>query len=341
MVNPKRQRSAVPFGAHERAMRASPVSRARGARHIILVAAATATLIAWHVPVLGAAAKQRHFATEDEAVAALVNALKASDSKKLLDILGAGAKPLVNSGDPVAQRQARQQFVQAYEQSHSFETSGDRAVLEVGADKWPFPIPLVKDTAGWRFDTAAGQDEIINRRVGRNELSTIQSCLAYVDAQREYYERNPDDSSLRHYAQKIASTPGKRDGLFWSTTDDEPDSPLGPNFARALAEGYKFEAGKAVPYHGYYYRILTAQGPDAPGGAYDYVAHGKMIGGFALVAYPAVYDASGVMTFIVNQDGVVFQKDLGPKTTAIAKAMKTFNPDSTWTRVEHGGVGQP
>lgn len=304
-------------------------------------AVAMMMVMARHAPGLAAAAKQRHFATEEEAATALVAALRASDSKALLGILGAQAKPLVNSGDPVAQHQSRQRFVQAYEQAHSFESSGDNAAfLEVGTDKWPFPIPLVKDSAGWRFNTAAGQDEIINRRIGRNELSTIQSCLAYVDAQREYYQRNPDGSSLLHYAQHLASAPGKRDGLFWHTTDDEPESPLGPLFASARAEGYALEKGKPAPYHGYYYRTLTAQGPDAPGGAYSYVAHGKMIGGFALVAYPAAYDSSGVMTFIVNQEGVVYQKDLGQKTAAIAKAMKTFNPDSTWTKVENGGVGQ-
>ena len=210
-------------------------------------------------------------------------------------------------------------------------------VLQVGADDWPFPIPLVKSDGGWRFDTAAGKDEILDRRIGANELSAIQACLAYVDAQREYYQRNPDHASLLHYAQKLASTPGKRDGLYCDTKPGEEESPLGTHFARAWANGYA-APGKGAPYHGYYFRLLTAQGPDAAGGAYDYLAHGELIGGFALVGYPAKWDNSGVMTFPVNHDGVVFENDLGPDTAAAAKAIKTFNPDDTWKRVDSSAV---
>jgi hypothetical protein len=192
----------------------------------------------------------------------------------------------------------------------------------------------VPDGASWRFDTAAGKDEIINRRIGENELHTIQVCLAYVDAQREYYARAPDGNRLMEYAQKFASSPGKQDGLYWPTKAGDPPSPLGELVARARGEGYAKRSSAPVPYWGYYYRILTAQGKDAPGGAYSYIARGHMFGGFGLVAYPAQYGVSGVMTFTVNHDGVVYQKDLGPNTAAIAGAMKEFNPDSTWTKAE-------
>jgi hypothetical protein len=213
--------------------------------------------------------------------------------------------------------------------------SDTKVVLDVGKDSWPMPIPLVKNSAGWHFDTKAGQQEILNRRIGRNELSTIQVSLAIVDAEREYWQRNPESSSLPHYARRIGSTPGNRDGLYWQTTGDETPSPLGELVAEAQREGYsrRGSGGQRTPYHGYYYRILTAQGPSAPGGAYDYLVRGQLIGGFALVAYPATWGVSGVMTFIVNHEGVVYQKNLGPNTAAIASAMKTFNPDSTWTKV--------
>jgi hypothetical protein len=281
----------------------------------------------------GPALAQRAYPSADEAAQALVAALKANDAKATLEILGADAKPIIESGDPVADRQVREAFVAKYEQGHSLATSGDAsATLEIGTDKWPMPIPLVKGEGGWRFDTAAGQEEVITRRIGRNESDAIQASLAYVDAQREYYQRNPEGGPL-HYAQRIASSPGKRDGLYWETEEDQRPSPLGPAFARARAEGYELK-GRGDPFHGYYYRVLTAQGPDAPGGAYDYVVRGKMIGGCALVASPAEYGVSGVMTFLVNHDGVVFQKDLGPNTAAVAKGMKTFNPDASWKRVE-------
>jgi hypothetical protein len=191
----------------------------------------------------------------------------------------------------------------------------------------------VKERAGWRFDTAEGKEEILNRRIGRNELDVIQVCLAYVDAQREYYRRDPDGDSLLQYAQKFFSTKGKRDGLYWESTPGEEESPLGLLVAEARAEGYKEGGGNPVPYHGYYYKILTGQGKDAPGGAYDYIVRGKMMGGFGMVAYPAQYGSSGITTFIVNHDGVVYQKDLGPKTAEIARSMTRFNPDKTWKKL--------
>jgi hypothetical protein len=284
-----------------------------------------------------AAGAQRYFATAEEAVTDFVAAVKAHDTKALLAILGPEGEQLVDSGDPVADREAGERFVKGYEEKHTLETSDDGAkvTLDTGADDWPFPIPLVKDKDGWRFDTEAGEEEILNRRIGRNELSAIEACQAYVDAQREYYALSPQNDPVLQYAQKLASKAGKRDGLYWETTEEEKPSPLGPLIADARGEGYsKAGRGGGEPYHGYLYRILTAQGSHAPGGAYSYLAHGKMIGGFALVAYPAEWDNSGVMTFIVNQDGVVYQKDLGPKTDALARAMTTYDPDDTWTAVD-------
>jgi hypothetical protein len=277
--------------------------------------------------------QQQQFASPDEAVQMLVAALKADDKKAMLNILGSDAKPLIDSGDPVADRNSWARFVEAYEQAHKLVPGESGTVLQTGSDEWPFPIPLVERDGRWHFDTPAGEQEIINRRIGRNELNAIQVCLAYVDAQREYYLTNPQKSKLAQYAQHAASTPGKHDGLYWPTKEGETPSPLGPFIARARGEGYKkVGTGAGVPYHGYYYKVLKAQGPDAPGGAYDYMAHGVMLGGFALVAYPAEYNNSGVMTFIVNHDGVVSEKDLGPKSAEIARAMTLFNPDCTWKR---------
>ena len=283
-----------------------------------------------------AQSKQKAYATPEEAVKDLVGAVKARDSKLLLAILGPEGKPLASSGDKVADREGGERFVTAYEEANKLEKSGDsKVVLVTGKDNWPFPIPVVKDAAGWRFDTKAGLEEILNRRIGRNELSTMQAALAYVDAQREYYLRNPQKDKLLSYAQKFASTQGKRDGLYFPTKAGEPQSPLGPLFTAAKAEGYsKGEGGKPGAYHGYHYRILRAQGSDAPGGAYEYVAQGKMIGGHALVAWPATYGNSGVMTFLVNHDGVVYEKDLGPETSAAVQKITKFNPDKTWKKAE-------
>jgi hypothetical protein len=284
---------------------------------------------------------QQDFETPEEASQALLVAAKADDTRALLEVLGAAAEPVIDSADPVRDRHARERFVQAYETAHSFDTTvAGAATLQVGADKWPFPFPLVQRGARWSFDSSAGADEIINRRVGENELDAIQACLAFVDAEREYYWRNPQRESLLQYAQKLASTPGRKDGLYWATTVDELPSPLGEQFARARAEGYFDEgATRNKAYRGYIYRMLTAQGPNAIGGAYDYRVAGKMIGGFALLAVPAEYGNSGVMTFIVNHDGVVFSKDLGPETANVAGAIAAFDPDSTWKReaaIEHG-----
>jgi hypothetical protein len=283
---------------------------------------------------MGAAARQKSFPTPEEGVQALLEAAQKHDQTTLLAILGPEAKSLVSTGDPVSDRESSERFAKSYEEVHTLVPSGDtKVVLQIGKDEWPFPIPLIKGSAGWRFDTQAGKEELLNRRIGRNELDVIQVCLAYVDAQREYYTRTPLNGALLQYASKFISTKGKRDGLYWDTSADEPPSPLGPLVVRARREGYKRAAGKPTPYHGYYYKMLTRQGPDAPGGAYDYVVRGKMIGGFALVAYPAQYGSSGIMTFIVNHDGVVYEKDLGPNTAATAQSMTKFNPDKTWKQL--------
>jgi len=281
-------------------------------------------------------AQQKTFKSPEEAVKSMMDALKAHDTKELLTIFGPAGKDLISSGDEVADRTTRERFVKDFEETNKLLRETDRKVtLIVGKEEWPFPIPIVKVGENWRFDTKAGKEELLNRQIGRNELDTIQVCLAIVDAQREYALRNRG-SGLYEYAQRFVSTEGKKDGLYWKAKEGEEQSPLGPLAARAVMEGYsgKKSAGKPVPYHGYFYKILKAQGKNAPGGAYDYVVNGKMIGGFALVAYPAEYGASGVMTFIVNHDGVVYEKDLGKDTEKIASAMKKFDPDKTWKKAD-------
>jgi hypothetical protein len=280
-----------------------------------------------------AASKQKGFASPEEAVKAAIAAVKSNNDKEVLSIFGTEAKEVMFSGDPVSDKQRRERFLSAYDQKNSLAKEGDRMVLVVGENDWPFPVPLVKQGDQWIFDTKAGKEEILNRRIGQNELSTIQTMLAIVDAQREYAMKDRDNDVLLEYAQKFMSDAGKKNGLFWKTKEGEEPSPLGELAAEARAEGYT-RKDKPVPYHGYYYRILTTQGPNAPGGAYDYLVKGSMIGGFAVVAYPAEYGNSGVMTFTVNHDGVVYQKDLGRNTAATAKAMKKFDPDKSWKKIE-------
>jgi hypothetical protein len=276
---------------------------------------------------------QRAFASPGEAAKALVAAMRADDLRALYAILGPGSGKLIFTGDKVADNAMRDQFVAAYEKSMKLDTQGDaKATLLLGEKDYPFPYPLAKTAAGWQFDARSGAKEIVDRRIGANELWTIQVCLAYVDAQREYVLKDRDSNGLLEYAQRLVSTPGKHDGLYWQAKEGEPPSPLGPLGLQARSEGY----GKGVgAYHGYRYKILTGQGKDAPGGAYDYVVKGKMIGGFGLVAWPARWGASGVMTFVCNHDGVVYQKDLGPDTATTAATMTRFNPDSTWTKADN------
>jgi hypothetical protein len=282
-------------------------------------------------------AGQKRFKSPEEAVKALIDATKGNDTKALMAIFGPTGKELISSGDEVADQHGRDRFVKAYETANRLVSENEKKIiLHVGNKDWPFPIPLVKEGENWFFDTKAGKQEVLNRRIGRNELGAIQVCLAYVDAQREYALKSRDRGGLLEYAQKFVSEKDKRDGLYWNAKEGEEQSPLGSLVAKAAREGYtgKKSGEKHSPYHGYFYKILKAQGENAAGGGYDYVVKGKMIGGFALVAYPAEYANSGVMTFVVNHEGVVYQKDLGKGTEKIADAMKKYDPDKTWKKVE-------
>jgi hypothetical protein len=275
---------------------------------------------------------QERFKTPQEAADALVAAARAGDRRTIARVLGPGSADIVSSGDPVQDANTRQEFLAAYDAGHRVVTeSGKPAILVVGQTDWPFPIPIVEKDGEWRFDTVAGREEILARRIGRNELATIQTMLAYFDAQNEYAEVTKDRNGMPVYAQRVFSSPGKKDGLYWPTAEGQPDSPLGEAVAEATRRGYRVGGGQ-IPYHGYYFRILTRQGPTAPGGALDYVVRGSMVGGFAMVAWPAQYGNSGVMTFLINHKGEVFEKDLGPGTTRIAGGMTSFNPDHAWKK---------
>jgi Protein of unknown function (DUF2950) len=303
---------------------------------VFVFAIVIAALLAF--PVSGSSAdasriKQKTFASPGEAATAFINAMKAHNRKELSAIFGPGLSEL-SSGDEVSDRADREWFIKAYEEKNSLEKKGDEmAILEVGNDNWPLPIPIVKKGSAWYFDTKAGKEEMLNRRVGRNELRVIGTMQAYVAAQREYAGKDRMGDGVYAFAQKFFSTPGKKDGLYWKAKEGEEESPMGPFAAKAAREGYA-KKDRPSPFHGYYFRILTAQGQDAPGGAYDYVVNGNMILGFGLIAYPAKYGASGVMTFMVNQEGVVYQKDLGRKTEKAAKAIIKYDPDTTWKKVE-------
>jgi hypothetical protein len=277
--------------------------------------------------------KQQEFKSPADAVQALVKALKTGGDKELIPVLGPEAKELIYSGDEVADRENKQNFLKAYDEQNRIEPDGDKFLLFIGKNDWPLPIPLVKKGDQWVFDAVSGKEEILNRRIGKNELDTIQVLLAIVDAQREYAMADRDGDSLFEYARKLISEPGKKNGLYWATQDGEEPSPIGELLANARAEGYasKESLYDPWPYHGYFYRILTAQGNNAPGGAYDYIVDGRMIGGFAVLAFPAEHNNSGIMTFIVNHDGVIYQKDLGENTLELAKDMALYDPDDTWT----------
>jgi hypothetical protein len=280
--------------------------------------------------------QQKTFPSAEDAVKAAVTAARNNDDKELIAIFGAQSKDLLFSGDQVADKQRRAQFIKAYDEKNRLVTEGQNMIVVVGNNDWPFPIPLAKSGSGWVFDTAKGKEEILNRRIGQNELDAIQVLLAYVDAQREYAMKDRDGDGLLEYAEKFRSDSGKKNGLYWEAKTGDEVSPMGPFAARAVKEGYgkNKPSDQPSPYHGYYYRILAAQGKAAPGGAYSYLVKGNMIGGFALVAYPAEYGNSGVMTMIVNHDGKVFEKNLGKNTATVASAMKEYNPDSTWTEVK-------
>ena len=277
-------------------------------------------------------ANEKTFASPGDAVAALYDAVKAGNAQALAGILGSNCDAVLHTGDAVADKNMMANFVRRYDQMHRVVVEPDQtATLYIGAENWPTPIPLVKNSGGtWYFDTEAGKKEILYRRVGTNENDAIEVLDALVEAQKEYASE-ARDGDARHYALKFLSAEGKRDGLYWKTTDNEAPSPIGPLVADAASQGYSGKQGQQTPFHGYYYRILTKQGPAAKGGAKDYLSNGQLTRGFAFVAYPAEYRNSGVMTFIVNQDGVVYEKDLGPDTQQLASTMTEYNPDKTWT----------
>jgi hypothetical protein len=277
--------------------------------------------------------QQKTFNSPEAATQTMVDALRKDDRPQLLAIFGKDAKGiLTGSGDPVEDKNSVQGFLKSYDQMHRFSYGPDgKLFLIVGAENWPTPIPLDKNSSGWYFDTAYGKQELVFWRIGRNERSTIRTLNAIVAGQHEYYHQNPAKDGNKEYARKILSDEGTHDGLYWNTAPGEPDSPIGPLVAQASLEGYRnIPQGQKMPVRGYYFKILTKQGADAPGGAKDYLVDGKMTGGFAVLAYPAKYRSTGVMTFLVNADGNVMQKDLGPKTEELAKAIDAYNPDKSW-----------
>jgi hypothetical protein len=272
---------------------------------------------------------QKTFSSPLEAVSSLVDAARSGDPEQLIPLLGSQAKDIIASGDLGVAKQVLENFVKAYSEKHSLSVEAQGfEFLQVGSGNWPFPFPIVRDGKVWYFDIDRGNEEIINRRVGRNELQAIAVCEGYVQSQVEYASKGHDGNSNGIYAQQFLSNPDKHDGLYWAASKGEPRSPMGPLVASATPEGNS--AGSPAPYYGYLYKILTAQGPEAPGGAKSYVVDGKLTGGFALIAYPAQYGSSGVMTFIVNQDGAVYQKDLGEQTGDVASQIASYNPDDSW-----------
>ena len=275
------------------------------------------------------------FATPEDASRALIGAAQSGNRTELLAIFGADAKELISSGDPVQDKNIVNAFVARYEMMHRWRKGHDgEQILIVGADNFAFPIPLKKNDHGqWFFDTPAGKDEVLNRRVGRDELATINVCRAVANAEAEYFSQAHDGTPTRQYAQKFISDPGKQNGLYWEESKGQPRSPLGPLVALATSEGYAARPDAHAPFHGYYFHMLKGQSNTAKGGAKDYVVDGKMVRGFAFVAYPAEYGNSGIMTFMIDQDGVLLQKDLGKTTAETASAMSTFSPDASWTLV--------
>jgi hypothetical protein len=294
---------------------------------------ALGALIGCSVAVFAQTVQQKSFVSPEEAVVEMVEATQATDFNALTAIFGANGKTLLVSGDPIMDQQSRETFLAAYaEQADLMTVDDSRRILYIGYEAWPFPIPLVKEQQSWRFDTAAGLEEILFRRIGRNELSTIRVCRVYVDAQHEYAASSHDRIPAGAYAKRIASTPGRQDGLYWQSEDPEQLSPLGELAADAAAEGYNNDGKPA--FHGYIFRILTAENNSSAGSERSYIVKGQMRSGFALIAHPAEYGSSGVMSFIVNKDGVVYEKDLGPKTATVAAGIQQFTVDSSWKRVE-------
>ena len=274
---------------------------------------------------------QQTFATSKEAVDALIKAAGDYDVQALLRILGPVSEDFISSADPVRDKKIGMEFAELARKRHSLKAEAsnpNREILNVGDDDWPLPVPLVKKNGRWSFDSAAGRREILYRRIGSNELDAIQICRGFVSAQEEYASEIHDDSGINQYAQRIMSTPGKHDGLYWKNPDGSSGGPISEAVARALSEGYS--ADKRSAFHGYYFKVLKGQGPAAPLGKIDYVIQGVMIGGFALLAFPAEYRVTGVKTFMISQQGIVYQKDLGPKTVEIAQGIEVYNPDKSW-----------
>jgi hypothetical protein len=272
----------------------------------------------------------------EQNVDAFVSSLRSNDLNGLKAVFGKGSERLFRSDDSVGDKNLRAEFLQLYDAKHELTTRDDGSkVLVVGNDNWPLPIPLVKNGNGWTFDSPAGLDEIVNRRIGRNELLTIQTILAVGDAERDYYRVDHNGDNIHEYAQKFRSTPGQQDGLYWQVNPGQPQSPLGEAVAAAAAEGYP---ASSTSLHGYHFKMLTSQGPDAPGGAYDYMVRKSQIGGFAVLAYPVTYGESGIMTFIVSHDGIVYQRDLGKDTDDEVAKIKSFEPDKGWTRVANSDM---
>jgi hypothetical protein len=278
--------------------------------------------------------RQTLFPSPDAAVQALVAAARADDLKAMQAILGPGSEELISSGDSVADNLSREKFVAAYKEKHSLEArTAGTMILHIGTDDWTMPIPIVKQGKSWGYDSGQGKQEILNRRIGRNELHVLDVIDAYVAAQHEYASKDCRGGGKVEFAQRFISSPGSHDGLYWEAGEGEEQSPLGPLLARAAQEGYAAE-GNLSPFYGYYFKILKEQGEHAEGGPYQYVVNDKMILGFALLAYPAEYGNSGVMTFMVNQEGIIFEKDLGENTRSLAEAITVFNPDASWKKVE-------
>jgi hypothetical protein len=295
-------------------------------------------------PASAAQNQPRAFATAEDAARALARAARSEGMNALIEIFGPASRDIIDSSDPATAQHNRETFAVAFAEEWRLEDAGtDRKELIIGNESWPFPVPLVKTRNGWIFDAAAGKEEILNRRIGRNELAVLEVTQAYVKAQRAYAASGHDGKPAGIYAQRVSSDPGTQNGLYWTAKRGEPRSPLGDLVAQAANEGQPRDPANPgrTPFHGYYFRILTGgQGASAPGGAKAYVVNGDMTGGFALVAWPAQYDVTGVMTFIVNQDGVVYEKDLGPETATRATAITRYDPDRTWKRIERGKASQ-
>jgi hypothetical protein len=283
------------------------------------------------------AVKQKTFATPEGAAQALVQATERNDPGALLALFGPEGKPIISSGDPIRDKSRRTAFAERASEAMKVEpapTEVDRAFILVGEDSFPFPVPLVRSAGQWRFDTQAGKQELLARRIGSNELAAIELCRGFVDAEYQFASQDRDGSGVRQYARRFISSPGKKDGLYRSISNEGSSSPVDDLVAEAAAEGYDTSGAGPIPYHGYNVRLLTGQGPNAEGGPKDYIVHGLMIGGFGLVAWPIAYGVSGVETFLVNQSGFVYEKDLGPETETKVQSIKVFDPDSLWKVVK-------